>query len=499
MTKRQKKKQDKKELELLNRAEAALAFSPDRHFSLFHNTDPRREISNLDLQTIYKRARALYNDTPEIRQAVMTLTLLMGTITPRPATRDEEFNKAARAAFLRRVSNPRLFEQSGRLNFFQAQKWIEQRAIIDGDNLTVLTRHAYDKGGGIALYAAPQIIGDDDKQNMTRRAGVALGRGGRVERYFIRDYESNKSFSVDANKAILYGHNPDPADPRHPSELLGAICTAQDIYEINRLHKQQVKIGATFGLVETKNISDKRSGLNDLVKARMNKGEAVTAQAEQPLIIDGVKAISLEPGRDLKTLHNANPSNEVRQYVRDLINSLAYSVGIDPQILFNPETLGSASTRFILAKAKDWARTRLYDREQWANRIYQHVIACEIDAGRLSPCQYAEEQYNVTWINRTEWSIDLGHDTNAFISLVNAGLADANQWTLSHYDMTVEEIAERTAHDKAHIKLIADNYGLPYEALLPNAVGGTPIEWDTTPPLPSDTEPEANYNEEQKD
>lgn len=494
MNRRQKRKQEKREIELLNRAEAALSYTPDRHFSLFHNTDPRREISNLDLQTIYKRARALYNDTPEIRQAVMTLTLLMGTITPRPSTRDEEYNKAARAAFLRRVSNPRLFEQSGRLNFFQAQKWIEQRAIIDGDSLTVLTRHAYDKGGGIALYAAPQIIGDDDKMNKSRRAGVSLGRGGRVDKYFIRDYDSNKSYAVDANKAILYGHNPDPADPRHPSELLGAICTAQDIYEINRLHKQQVKIGATFGLVETKNINDKRSGLNDLVKARMNKGEGVNTPSEQPLIIDGVKAISLEAGRDLKTLHNTNPSNEVRAYVRDLINSLAYSVGIDPQILYNPETLGSASTRFILAKAKDWARTRLYDRELWANRIYQHVIACEIEAGRLAPCQYPEEQYNVTWINRTEWSIDLGHDASRFISLVQAGLADANTWTLSHYDMTVEEIAERTAHDKAHIKQIAETYGLPYDALLPNAVGGSPIQWDDDkPPMPSDTEPEDKY------
>ena len=492
MKSRQRKKKDKQELELLNRAEAALLYSPDRHFSLFHNTDPRREISNLDLQTIYKRARALYNDTPEIRQAVMTLTLLMGTITPRPSTRDEEYNKAARAAFLRRASNPRLFEQSGRLNFFQAQRWIEQRAIIDGDNLTVLTRHAYDKGGGIALYAAPQIIGDDEKQNQTRRAGVALGRGGRVDKYFIRDYDSKKSVSVDANKAILYGHNPDPSDPRHPSELLGAICTAQDIYEINRLHKQQVKIGATFGLVETKNLQDKRSGLNDLVKARMGKDGV---QAEQPLVVDGVKAISLEPGRDLKTLHNANPSNEVRQYVRDLINSLAYSVGIDPQILYNPESLGSASTRFILAKAKDWARARLYDRELWANRIYQHIIACEIESGRLQPCKFPEEQYNVSWINRTEWSIDLGHDASRFISLVQAGLADANSWTLSHYDMTVEEIAERAAHDKAHIMQIAQDYGLPYEALLPNAVGGSPIAWDKDqPPYPSDTEPEGNYN-----
>lgn len=427
----------------------------------------------------------------------MTLTLLMGTLTPRPATRDEDFNKAARAAFLRRASNPRLFEQSGRLNFFQAQKWIETRAIIDGDNLTVLTRHAYDKGGGIALYAAPQIIGDDEKLNTTRRSGIILGRGGRIDKFLVRDIDAKNSFQVDANRAILYGHNPDPADPRHISELLGAICTAQDIYELNKLHKQQVKIGATFGLVETKSVQEKRSGINDLVKSRTGTGTtSTTAQQEQPLIIDGVKAISLEAGRDLKTLHNTNPSNEVRAYVKDLINSIAYSVGIDPQILYNPDKLGSASTRFILAKAKDWARARLYDRELWANRVYQHIIACEIEAGRLAPCKYAEDQYNVVWTNRTEWSIDLGHDVNNFISLVNAGLADANHWTLAHYDMTVEEIAEKAAHDKAKVKQIAEAYGLPVEALLPNVAGATPIQWQTNEEieLPEDIEPESELN-----
>jgi hypothetical protein len=66
--------------------------------------------------------------------------------------------------------------------------------------------------------------------------------------------------------------------------------------------------------------------------------------------------------------------------------------------------------------------------------------------------------------------------------------------------MTVEEIAERTAHDKAHIKQIAEDYGLPYEALLPNAIGGSPITWSDTPPLPSDNTPEPSLNtEENKD
>lgn len=459
---KKKYKNKKSKVEMTNRYEAS-TISPYRNFNFINWYNGRNDISSWDLMTIYNRARHLYDNTPEIRQAVSTLCLLMGTLTPRPATRDEEFNKLAREAFLRRATNPRLFETTGRLNFFQAQNWIEKKAIIDGDNLTVMTRHAYDKGGGIALFAAPQICGVDDK-NYNKSMGVIMGKSGKIQKFLVKDYNLDKSVEIDANKAVLYSHSPDPNEPRTISELVAAICTAQDIAEINKLHKQQVKIGATFGLVETKNIQDKRTGLNDLIsarQARQNGEEVIEPKAESPLIIDGVKAISLEPGRDLKTLHNQNPSSEVRAYVHDLINSLAYSVGIDPQVLFNPESLGSASTRFILAKAKDWARTRLYDREIWANRVYQHIISCEIEAGRLRPCKYSEEQYNVNWINRTEWSIDLGHDTNSFISLYNNGLADANTWTLSHYDLTVEEIAERTAHDKAHIRQIAENYGLP--------------------------------------
>ena len=498
MNKRMKKKKNKN-IEILNRSDAAL-YTADRNFSLtdWFNLDPRNQISKWDIQTIWKRARHLYLNTPEIKQAVSTLCLLMGTLTPRPATTDEDWNKEAREAFLKRAMNPRLFETTGKMNFFECQNWIEKRAIIDGDCLTVMTRSGFDKGAGIALFAAPQIWSDEDKNNGVSM-GVKFGKSGKAQKYFVKDYYLDKTVEIDANRAILYGHNQEPNETRCQSELVTAITTAQDIYEINKLHKQQVKIGATFGLVETKNMADKRTGLNDLIQARQakqNGEEPIVQQTEQPLVIDGVKAISLEPGRDLKTLHNQNPSNEVRAYVHDLINSLAYSVGIDPQVLFNPETLGSASTRFILAKAKDWAKSRLYARENWANRVYQHVIACEIEAGRLRPCSKPEEQFHVTWINRTAWSIDLGHDTNNFIAQKNAGLADGNTWTLANYGMTVEEIAERTAHDLAHIRQIAEKYQLPVESLIQNMAGAAPIQWNGQEiPLPKDTEPEPNLNE----
>lgn len=299
----------------------------------------------------------------------------------------------------------------------------------------------------------------------------------------------------------MFSHNPDPADPRTASELLTGICTSKDIDDINRLHKQQVKLASLFGLVETKDLNDKRSGLNDIIQQRRKKGENCEVHDEQPLYIDGVKAITLEPGRDLKTLDSRNPSNEVRSFVKDLIRNLAYSLGIDPELLYDVNSLGSGAIRFSLAKAKDWARIRNYDREVWANRIYQHIIASEIEAGRLQPCAYAEDTYNVTWILRNHWSIDLRHDAQAFITLYNQGLVTGDIWTLANYGLTFEEVAEKRADEFAHIKEIAESYKLPINLLIPNQLGATPVDWaeDEEHTCPKDTSPETPDEEPEQE
>lgn len=478
--------------------DAGAWFSPDRNFNLWPSFDPRLEINNWQMETIWRRSRSLFANSPEIRQAVKQMRLLMGYILPLPKTRDKEFNRAAREAFMRRAMNPRLFEASGRINFLQAQKWIEERAIIDGDNLTVLTKHNYDKGGGIALFSAPQITGNEPVGD-NLRTGVIMGRAGRVSKYLIKDFTTKAVQEIPASRCVLYSHNPDPADPRAVSELLAGICTCKDIEDINRLHKQQTKLAALFGLIETKDINDKRSGLNDLIQKRRKGGDTNCAEIkeENPLIVDGVKAITLEPGRDLKTLHNTNPSNETRAFVKDLIRNLAFSVGLDPEVLYDINALGSGSIRFSLAKCRDWARERNNDREVWANRIYQHIIASEIEAGRLAPCKYAEDTYNVKWILRNEWSIDLRHDAQAFISLYNQGLVTGDEWTLSHYGMTLEEVAEKRADEFCHIKEIAETYNLPVDLLIPNQLGGSPIDWseDKEHTCPEDGEPESTEPE----
>lgn len=456
--------------------EAGQWFSPDRNFNLWPSFDPRQEITNWQMDLIWRRARALYANSPEIRNAVKQVKILMGYELPLPNTRDKEWNKAAREVFMRRAMNPRLFEASGRLNFIQYQQWLEERALIDGDALTVMTKIKADGGGQIALYAAPQVTGEKPSED-NLRTGCVVGRSGRVQKYILKDFDSNTYQEIPASRCVMYSHSPNPSDPRTVSELLSGICTAKDVEDINRLHKQMVKLQALFGLIETKDLNDKRSGLNDLIQQRKSKGDACAIHEEAPLIIDGVKAISLEPGRRLETLNSHNPSGEVRAFVKDLIRNLAYSLGLDPEILFDVNSLGSGAIRFSLAKAKDFARIRNYDREVVLNRVYQHIIACEIEAGRLAPCKYAEETYNVQWVQRAEYTIDIRHTAQAFLALYDKGLVTPDEWTIANYGLTFEEVMEQRADAFAHAQMIANQYNIPVSLLIPNTAGNAPIEW----------------------
>lgn len=63
-------------------------------------------------------------------------------------------------------------------------------------------------------------------------------------------------------------------------------------------------MGASFGVVETVDNNVKRTDVADLRMLRNGGGQApdVPQSAYNPLQINGVSAITLSPGHDLKTL-----------------------------------------------------------------------------------------------------------------------------------------------------------------------------------------------------
>lgn len=475
MNRRIRKKKLKQVLETTNSGVgvAAADWSPARAFVHWPSLNPRQEISSWAMDRIWRRARSLYANCPEVKQAVNTLRLLVGTITPQPMSGDEEWDKKARNAFISRVSNQYLFDANRRMNWESAQNWIETRAIVDGDCLTVLTT-APDGGGSIALYSAPQITGDG--KYMDNRPGVITDAQGRVRGYDLFDYTTEKPKFISEYRSILYRHNPDPADPRGHSELIAAITTAEDVYEIIGYNKASIKFASMFGLVETSDVNVQTAGISDIVAARRGtiKGASEGTPQAMPVQIGGTTAITMSPGHKLETIHDSRPSNEVREFLKMLVHSIAYSVGLDPTILYNPEDMGSASVRFVISKAKDWAKERINDRILWANKIYQYILSCEVKAGRLEPCP-TEHWNRVKWVSTPHWSIDLGHDTDNSIKLIDAGLMSMDDYTLSHFGKTSEEIFEENLHAKAHNIERAKAAGVNYYDIIPPKAGAAQI------------------------
>lgn len=417
---------------------AAADWSPSRAYINWPSLNPRQEISDWQLDRICRRARSLYHNCAEVRQAVQTLSMLVGTIYPRPCSGDEQWDKEAREAFMKRVENPYLFDAKGVMNWETAQTWMEKRAIIDGDCLSVLTT-ARDGGGSIALYSAPQIT--NDGKYCDNRTGVRMDAQGRVTAYHLYNYDTERAVDVAVNRAVLYRHNADPGDPRGHSELIAAIATAQDVYEIIGYNKASIKFASLFGLVETQDKDVQRTGMGDL-QALRNPGKAGNAapqSAPLPVSIGTTQAITLSPGHKLETIHDNRPSNEVREFIKMLVDSIAYSVGIDPVILYRPQDMGSAAVRFVIAKAKDIINQRLQDRIVWANKIYQYILSCEVRAGRLRPCP-TKDWASVKWISNNTWSIDLQRDAKTAMDLISKGLMSADDYTLSAFGKTSEEI-----------------------------------------------------------
>ncbi len=472
----------------------AARWSPDRPIPWWPTLNPRYELDDGDLYHLWLLARYLHANSADVRHAVLTICNLLGCITPLPQTEDAEWNDLARAAFWRRVQDPRRLDAGGRLNWRAAQTWLETRAVVDGDALTVLTR-GHDGGARLAFYAAPSLTysGGDVL------CGVELDELGGAVAYHLTPPEG-EPVRIDARQAVLYMQHPDPSRPRGASELAAALTDVQDIKDIQGFLKIAIKNAASFALFEEKPIEDKRaqqqSAWQARTAARNGTGEAgstpaPTAPPVTPAAsVDGVKMVSLAPGRKATLLHDTRPSTENQSFIKRLTQSLAHAVGLHASLMW-VDDMNSASTRYLLQTLKAWRRERLVAREVWANTVYTHVIACEVASGRLRPCRDRAWQ-NVLWVGDQDMTIDRGREVAGEIDMLREGLADADAWTLATEGMTQQQVLRRRAANLAAARAIASEYNVPLAELLPGALGSTQPPASDQPdmvPLP-DVEPE---------
>lgn len=490
---RSKAKNNKPKVEAKNQMIEAAAWSPNRHFSFAPmGGNDRNNISSYEFNVTTQRARSLYYNFSEVRGLVKILSLLTGTLQFRPASTSEEFNNRAKAHLEKIFKNSNRFSSNKRLDFYTLQEEIEKKAIVDGDCLITLQRsNSGDGSARVQLYSSDQLTGGE-----ANRSGVVLGNNGQIKSFILKN-DNGENVAVSADRAFLYSHTAGN-DVRGISELVACINTAQDLREIDLLAIARQKASSSIAFWESKSVSEQNSLVNDIVSQRRAKlnGEAQQEAPQQPpLFVNGSKVLSLEPGRELKMLESHNPTNEAQSFAQKLTYSLARSQGLPSQILWNPESLGSGATRYMLGLIKDWRNTRLSHRVSVMQKIYQYFLACEINSGRLSLPENIEDYdsiYNVDWIAPANYSIDLRHDAKTIIDLYNnGGFADIDKYCLNNFGMSAEELMNRKAHLIKHAKAIAEKYEIPIESLI-NVQGAAPVPWaeENEIPLPEDSSPE---------
>lgn len=445
-----------------------------------------KEVDAWDLQNIWRRARMLYMNCPPIRHAVKNMVAFTGSLSPLPMTKDEEWNELARAAFIARTKNPYTFDVAGKLNFQQAQDYLETWAIVDGD-VAMMPCIGADGGALFAFYRAPQVAGGGEN-------GVEVDAHNRPVNYYIWQGDGKEAARVPAWQVVMYQHDPDPQALRHESELVAALRHGQDIRQIVGYNKQGIKLAAQFGLIETCEATATMGALNLGEVAGGRKNRVQTASGPRYLADTGISITSLPPGHRMSTIQDNRPSQQVMEFINFLVSNIAWAVGLDKEMLFYTEKLASGGVRMNLEKLKRWQARRRADKEIVCNRMWTQVIALEVAAGRLRPCKDAAWK-NVMWVAPRDMTVDLGRETRAHLDLAAKGMDDTDAFCLSVHGKPYKRLLEEKAHNLKHAKELAAQYGLDPAELVEVAAGavtvpGKGVEGEGAHPVPGDEDPE---------
>lgn len=430
--------------------------------------DPREEVTNWDLQRLYRAARALAYNSGAIYRALEYCVNAQGWLLPQPCTPDEEWNARARKHFMRMASKPRLFDNSGALNFITAQLWMELHRAIDGDVLVVAGK--YKDFPTFSFYRAPQV--SDDGWGGGEGTGVLVNSQGRAVGYKLYDYRTAKVQLVPASAAWLYRHQPDPASTRGLTDLVRGVNAAKDLMELSGFVKAAAKLSAAIGLVETKKSDDKAPGMmgafGQTTSAPMDDGQRSLITQ----MMGGSKIVSLGAGRDVKVISDSRPGPNTLSFMDKIKEEVADGIGLPADILYNPSKLGSAGVRLDLADVGRWVEKRHHWRKPLLSWMYNYYMASEIAAGRL-PAPKEGTFSDVYWVPCKDMTIDVGRVATASINLVREGLMSPAAFTLASEGKLPEDIAREKARLLATIHALEEEFDLPHGALHQSALGAT--------------------------
>jgi len=313
----------------------------------------------------------------------------------------------------------------------------------------------------------------------------------------INDYGQPLSYKV--FKRTLHGQYKDPRDipasnfihyidPMRVDQYRGitafetAIPHAKDVYELYKMEKMAVKWGSSHAGVITKNDhgpdkwSSKIPGVMD--DRKMEK-------------IDPGKIVRLQPGDDIRMFQTqSRPSPTFNGFVTTLIREMANGLNLPFAFVWDMSAFGGATARLEVQQAqRAFKRHQDLLSEQVLDPIKNIVISRAIALGNLP----ASPNYKKgKWQFNSQITADLGHEVQATIGMLDAGLK-THDAAYGEMGLDFEEESEKIARELQHLQALAEKYEIPmslitkrlqsahemidaYKHSLKNPNAGAPIE-----------------------
>ena len=273
-------------------------------------------------------------------------------------------------------------------------------------------------------------------------------------------------------RRTLHGQYKDPTEvpagnfihyivPMRVDQYRGITCFetsiphAKDIHELYKMEKMAVKWGASHAGVITKNDHgpDKWA----------TKSAPVSKDGKKMEKIEPGKIVRLQPGDDISMFPNqSRPSPTFNGFVNTLVREMANGLNLPYAFVWDMSSFGGATARLEVQQAqRSFRRHQDLLTEQVLEPIKNAVISRAIAFGELPATQNWKKS---RWQFNSQITADLGHEVQANLTMLDAGLK-THESIYGEHGLDFQEEAQKVAREISYLQDLANQSGIPMSLL----------------------------------
>ena len=329
------------------------------------------------------------------------------------------------------------------------------------------------------------------KNDDTYIGGITIDNLGRPHQYriFKRTLHGQYTNPRDVPKSNFIHY----IDPLRADQYRGitafetAIPHAKDLYELLQMEKLAVKWASAHAGVITKDDHGKDKWSSTPAAAPPQPGDPL--QKGNHLNLEAVhagKLIRLRPGESMEAFSTSSrPSATFNGFITTLVREMANGLNLPFAFVWDMSAFGGATARLeVQAAQRAFMRHQQLLQEQVLDPVKNIVISRAIAFGDLPPnANYRKGR----WQFNSQITADLGHETQANLSLLEAGLKTRGT-IIGESGRDFEEEIEKIAKEIAYMEEMSRKYKIPLALIAKTLEGGSKAIVDYREALASEAE-----------